>query len=164
MYAGLRLGELQALAWESIGLDQGLLRVVSSWDKKTGPVEPKSKAGKRVVPIPTALNAYLITHYELAEDRSGLAFGRSSVKPFSDSGLRTRAQRIWADAEMQPIGFHEARHTYASLMIAAGVNAKTLATFMGHRSITTTLDRYGHLFPGSEGEAAVLLDTYLEGE
>ena len=63
-----------------------------------------------------------------------------------------------------PIGFHEGRHTYASLMIAAGVNAKALATFMGHRSITTTLDLYGHLFPGSEGEAATLLDAYLEGE
>lgn len=47
-------------------------------------------------------------------------------------------------------------------MIAAGVNAKTLSAFMGHASITVTLDRYGHLFPGSEGEAAELLDAYLE--
>ena len=46
-------------------------------------------------------------------------------------------------------------------MIAAGVNPKALQTFMGHSSITVTLDRYGHLFPGSEGEAAVLLDAYL---
>ena len=46
-------------------------------------------------------------------------------------------------------------------MIAAGVNPKALQTFMGHSSITVTLGRYGHLFPGSEGEAAVLLDAYL---
>jgi hypothetical protein len=46
-------------------------------------------------------------------------------------------------------------------MIAAGVNPKALQTFMGHASITVTLDRYGHLFPGSEEEAAVLLDAYL---
>ena len=46
-------------------------------------------------------------------------------------------------------------------MIAAGVNAKALQTFMGHSSITVTLDRYGHLFPGSEEQAAVLLDAYL---
>jgi integrase len=72
---------------------------------------------------------------------------------------------MWKEAGMVPIGFHEAGHSYASLMIAAGVNSKAaLATFMGHRSITTTLDRYGHLFPGSESEAAVLLDAYLEGE
>ena len=48
-----------------------------------------------------------------------------------------------------------------SLMIAAGVNAKALSTFMGHAKIGITLDRYGHLMPGSETEAAGLLDTYL---
>ena len=47
-------------------------------------------------------------------------------------------------------------------MIAAGVNAKALSTFIGHSSVMMTLDRYGHLFPGSEDEAAGLLDAYLE--
>ena len=46
-------------------------------------------------------------------------------------------------------------------MIAAGVNAKALSTFMGHANIAITLDLYGHLFPGSENEAAALLDSYL---
>jgi integrase len=46
-------------------------------------------------------------------------------------------------------------------MIAAGVNAKALATYMGHASVTITLDRYGHLMPGNEDEAAALLDAYL---
>ena len=46
-------------------------------------------------------------------------------------------------------------------MIAAGVNAKALSTYMGHASITITLDRYGHLMPGNEEKAAVLLDAYL---
>jgi len=59
------------------------------------------------------------------------------------------------------VTLHECRHTFATLMIAAGVNAKALQTFMGHSSITVTLDRYGHLFPGSEEEAANLLDAYL---
>lgn len=47
-------------------------------------------------------------------------------------------------------------------MIAAGVNAKALSTYMGHADVSITLDRYGHLMPGSEDEAAELLDTYLE--
>ena len=47
-------------------------------------------------------------------------------------------------------------------MIAAGVNAKSLSAYMGHTSISITLDRYGHLFPGNESEAAALLDAYLE--
>jgi integrase len=63
---------------------------------------------------------------------------------------------------LEPIGLHECRHTFASLMIAAGVNAKALSTYMGHSSITITLDRYGHLFPGNEDQAAARLDTYLE--
>jgi len=59
------------------------------------------------------------------------------------------------------VTFHDRRHTYASLMIAAGCNAKALSTFMGHSSIQITMDRYGHLMPGSEEEAAGLLDAYL---
>jgi integrase len=46
-------------------------------------------------------------------------------------------------------------------MIAAGVNAKALSSYMGHSTITVTLDRYGHLLPGNEREAAELLDSWL---
>ena len=47
-------------------------------------------------------------------------------------------------------------------MIAAGVNAKALSTYMGHVSLMITLDRYGHLMPGAKGEAAAMLDAYLD--
>jgi integrase len=47
-------------------------------------------------------------------------------------------------------------------MIAARVNAKALSTYMGHSTISMTLDRYGHLMPGNEDEAAVMLGAYLE--
>jgi integrase len=49
-------------------------------------------------------------------------------------------------------------------MIGAGVNAKALSTYMGHSSITITLDRYGHLMPGNEEEAAGMLEEYLTRE
>jgi integrase len=49
-------------------------------------------------------------------------------------------------------------------MIAAGVNAKALSTYMGHANISITLDRYGHMMPGSEDEAAGLLDSYLTAQ
>ena len=61
-----------------------------------------------------------------------------------------------------PIGFHECRHTFAYLMIAAGVNAKALSTYLGHSSIQLTFDLYGHLMPGNEVQAARLRDGYLE--
>ena len=57
---------------------------------------------------------------------------------------------------------HECRHTFASILIAAGVNAKALSTYLGHNSIPITLDRYGHLMPGNEDEAVALVDAYLE--
>ena len=49
----------------------------------------------------------------------------------------------------------------SSFSIAAGVNAKALCTYLGHSSVEITFDRYGHLMPGSENEAAGLLDIYL---
>jgi len=63
--------------------------------------------------------------------------------------------------KLQRVTPHECRHTFASLMIAAGVNAKALSTYMGHATIGITLDRYGHLMPGNEDDAAGLLDAYL---
>jgi integrase len=46
-------------------------------------------------------------------------------------------------------------------MIASGVNVKALQTYMGHATITITLDTYGHLLPGNEAEAAELFDAYI---
>ena len=87
-------------------------------------------------------------------------FGRTAEHPFTSSNVGRRARTAWRG--LTPITLHEGRHTYASLMIAAGVNAKALSTYIGHASITITLDRYGHLMPGNEEEAAGLLDAYLQ--
>lgn len=51
-------------------------------------------------------------------------------------------------AELAPLRFHDLRHTYAALMVAAGAHAKLLQAQMGHSSITVTLDLYGHYLPG----------------
>jgi integrase len=59
------------------------------------------------------------------------------------------------------VTLHDCRHSFASFAIAAGVNAKALSVYMGHSSVAITLDRYGHLMPGNEAEAASLLDAYL---
>ena len=157
-YAGLRCGELMALRWGDVDFAAGVIRVDRAYDPKAREfVSPKSKAGVRRVPIPTVLKQYLVA----IRRASGLVFGGDA--PFDYWRTVERVKRAWRDAGLEPVGLHEARHTYASLMIAAGVNAKALATFMGHASITVTLDRYGHLMPGSEDEAAGMLDRYLTG-
>jgi integrase len=78
--------------------------------------------------------------------------------------LTERADVDWEDAGLTRITLHACRHTFASYMIAAGVNAKALSTYMGHANIGITLDLYGHLMPGNESEAAELLDAYLEAQ
>jgi integrase len=164
LYAGLRRGELLALDWAQVDLEGRLLRVERSWDRVVGVIDPKSGAGKRRVPIPAGLRAILREH-RLRQSRggSGLVFGRTESRPFEPASVAARARAAWANAGLTPIGLHECRHTYASFMIAAGVNAKSLSTYMGHSTITITLDRYGHLLPGNEHEAAALLDGWLAG-
>jgi integrase len=181
MYAGLRRGELRALGWQHVDLAAGVIRVERALDDGGAFIEPKSHAGRRTVPIPAVLRDELVEHrMRQGRDGTGLVFGRDDERPFEPGAVSDRAKRAWSAANdrtaeaaareqrdpspdelLTPIGLHECRHTFASLMIAAGVNAKALSTFMGHASITITLDRYGHLMPGSETEAAGLLDAYL---
>jgi integrase len=160
MLAGLRRGELMALRWEDVDLANGVIRIERAWDVREGVIEPKSRAGRRTVPIPAALRDYLVEHKQ-RQDSEGLVFGRSDGKAFDGPTVYARAKTAWSRAGLELITLHEARHTFASLMIAAGVNAKALATYMGHASVTITYDRYGHLMPGNESEAAALLDAYL---
>ena len=83
-----------------------------------------------------------------------LCFDLAAGRPFRPDRLQERADRAWEAAGLERLTPKDCRHTYASLMIAANVNAKALSTYMGHSSITITLDRYGHLMPGNEAEAA----------
>jgi integrase len=165
MYGGRRLGELRALRVDDVDLAAGVIRVERGWDAVEGPIKLKSNAGRRKVPIAAILRDHLSEH--LARSRrqgSELIFGKSATSPLTPNALQRRADLAWRDAGLERLTPHEGRHTFASLMIAAGVNAKALSTFMGHGKIAITLDRYGHLMPGSEAEAATLLDTYLSAQ
>jgi integrase len=172
-YAGLRAGELQALGHDDVDLERGLIHVCRSWDPREGLIEPKSRAGTRMVPIVAALRAHLAAHVLRQRRCSGLMFGRTETAPFDPRRLALRADTAWAaatagaflrgeSAKIDRITLHELRHTAASIFIAAGVNAKALSTYLGHASIQITLDRYGHLMPGNEDEAVALVDAYLE--
>lgn len=162
-YAGLRLGELQALRWACVDLAKGVIRVESSYDpKERAFVDVKTTASERTVPIAAVLRDYLLTHkLDTGRDGSALVFGRTTELPFIGGNVYGRACTAWRKKKLTPLGFHEARHTFASMMIAADVNVKAISTYMGHASVKITLDRYGHLMPNSEAEAAARLDAYL---
>jgi integrase len=163
LFAGLRRGELRALRWRDVDFEAGLIRVERGWDDKEGPIAPKSRAGRRRVPLAKPLRAELAAHKLRGQcDEDDLVFGRGEERAFCSDALTSRARRAWARVQLEPIGLHQCRHTYAAFMIAAGVNAKALSSYMGHSSIIVTLDRYGHLMPGNEEEAAEMLAVYLD--
>jgi integrase len=137
-YAGLRRGELLALRWEDIELATGVLRVERAFDPVARQyVPPKSRAGRRTVPISAALREPLAALRLRSGRSSGLAFGDDAQTTFDALRLTRRTHRVWNAARLEPVGLHEARQTYASLMIAAGVNAKALSTYMGHANVST---------------------------
>jgi integrase len=161
VYAGLRLGELLALDMAAVDLGGGWLHVNRSWDRGAKEFVSVKNRKPRKVPIIEKLGGLLADHFVAAE---GLLFQSANRADWpTDPGiLRRRTHKRWEDAGLKPLGFHEARHTYASIAIAAGLNPKTLSTYMGHSTITITFDRYGHLMPGSEDEARALLNIYLD--
>ena len=136
------------------------------------------------MPLITRLRPFLAAH-KLATGRGddALVFGATADIPFEPSTVRRRALAAWGWASgarnpekigpkritvkarpdaLERIGLHEARHTFASVAIAAGCNPKALSKFMGHASISITFDIYGHLMPGGEDEARELIDGYLD--
>jgi integrase len=161
-YAGLRRGELRALLWDDVDLADGLIRVERSMNSYGDGGEPKSRAGRRGVPIVAALRNHLVGHKLVTGRHEGLVFGSSATQPFTPTAVRKRALTDWRRVGLEPIGLHECRHTFASLLIAAGVNAKAITSYLGHASIQTTFDLYGHLMPGNEEESVALVDAYLE--
>jgi integrase len=151
-----------ALRWEDVDLAAGVIRVERAYDDKGRvEIEPKSRAGRRTVPIVGALRDVLAEHRASQRRNRGIVFSSDGVTPFQPSSVWRRARSAWKRTGFQAIGLHEARHTFASVLIAAGVNAKAITAYMGHASIQTTYDLYGKLMPGSESEAAALVDAYL---
>jgi integrase len=65
-------------------------------------------------------------------------------------------------AQLEEMIFTTLRHTYASLLIASGVQPMVVAEQLGHTDARLVLQRYGHLYPGAAAQAAMALDLYLK--
>jgi integrase len=158
-FCGLRRGELMALRRCDVDLAARDLVVVQSYDPRTQEFgKPKSKAGERELRIPDVAFRYLAPWVVQSPDEPDYLLFGNNGKPFHAGQRAKWARSILGD---DYIGLHEARHTYASLLIAAGVNLKTISTWMGHASVSITLDRYGHLMPDASGTALEQLNRYV---
>ncbi|MGI8726750.1 MAG: tyrosine-type recombinase/integrase [Solirubrobacterales bacterium] len=163
MLAGLRLGELWALSWDDVDFERRLVHVRHAFDQLDGGTfqRGKSKAAHRRVPLVGDLHQEF-KQLAARSWREGLVLGIDSVRRFPVKGVHRRAKKAWLEAGLQPVTLHEMRHSYASMLIAAGVNAKAISQYMGHASVATTYDLYGHLMPDAEIQSGERIDAYIE--
>lgn len=154
-YSGLRRGELIGLRVDDVDLDAGVIRVRRGWDMSDGEISTKSSRGRRDVPLSLTLRDPLANHVQ-SLDRAEIF-----ESPRWVAGASKRAGKRGEAKGLARITLHDSRHTYASLMLAAGVRPDTLSEYMGHASYQTTVNMYRYLFPDESDKAADLLDAYL---
>jgi len=161
-YAGLRRGELLGLTINALDFERRLVRVIQNWDPESQElVNPKSKAGKRAIPMVEPLEHILRNYLKGHPRPNGFLVEHSPGKPYRYADLREASDEAWARGGVRRITLHTARHTFISLMIAAGLNAKAIQIYAGHADIGFTFQRYGHLFPGHAAESRCLLNRLL---
>ena len=129
---GLRQGEQYGLTWNDVDLERRILTV------------PRSKNGeKRHIPLNDAALAALITAKQYANEGPAVFWNRY--------GERLQTPRQWFEESVQKAGiknfrWHDLRHTFASKLVMAGVDLRTVQHLMGHKTIGMTV-RYAHLAP-----------------
>jgi integrase len=168
-HTGLRAGELWALKVPRVNLLRRTIDVRESVSENKGRLTMKApKTGKpRTVTIPRAIAEMLAEHIDEYPSPDGFVFT-------SPNGLQVRHRNFMDDhfypalrraAHLLPAGFrfHDLRHTHASILIARGWRPEQIKDRLGHGSIRTTFDWYGHLFENHDEALLDDLDGAIRG-
>ena len=152
LYTGLRLGELCALQWKNINLENNIITVdktmlrIKNLDenprRKTKIIiqSPKTKTSLREIPIPDFLSSILkmFKNFDEVFLLSGTEF------PIEPHKCYMRYKKILKENGIQEYSFHTLRHTFATRCVEYGFDIKTLSEILGHKDIKTTLSTYVH--------------------
>jgi integrase len=168
---GLRRGEIYGLHWSEIDLDDGVLHVRSSLQANGVFEEPKTEKSRRTVALPAFVLETLRHHKaEQAKRRLGLGEAwhdndlvcdRGDGRP-TDVVAATHAFKRLAKRLGQPMmRFHDMRHGYATVSLAAGVDLKVISEQMGHATYSITADIYADVIPAVRADAAARLHALL---
>ncbi|MGT2776365.1 integrase [Streptococcus satellite phage Javan260] len=159
---GCRFGEVVALEWSDIDLENGTISITKNYSRLLKLIgTPKSKAGVRVISI----DKKTINLLRLYKNRQRQIFietgARVSAVVFATptkeyQNMATRQESL--DRRITEIGiprftFHAFRHTHASLLLNAGISYKELQYRLGHATLAMTMDIYSHLSMDKEKEA-----------
>lgn len=162
-YTGCRIGELIALDTDRYQPDKRIIRIERSLAEVRGHLrfgQPKTAAARRAVTLPTWLPHVIDQHLaDHPPGPDGLLFTAPEGGPIRRNTFRSR---FWlpavADSVGQPMRFHDLRHSHVALLIAEGAHPAVIASRLGHTSVKTVLDVYGHLYEGLDRNAADTLD------
>ena len=167
VFTGLRRGEVLALQWGDIDWQRHQINVRRSlWRGQF--IGPKTKRAYRSVDLAPQLEAALLEarpNLRTGELATTLIFSNRNGRPLEpDNLVKRHFLPTLARAELPRIRYHDLRHTTASLLIAAGEHPKAIQAMLGHASIQTTLDRYGHLLPGAYAHVGQRLEKTVLGD
>jgi integrase len=175
-HAGLRVGEATALRPADVEFIRGMISPAIQWPAE----ELKTKIAKTPIPIPNELALYLSAALATGNGQTFVTttLGRPAPPDRVEDAIQ-RARRAHANPLPAghpkdcpgclipglPEGFrhHDLRHYYASLLIAAGLDVKTVQARMRHKLATTTLNTYGHLWPDKDESSKAVVATVYAG-
>jgi len=159
---GLRCGETLALRWSDISLERRELTVNGTLVKTVHGMEinpPKTKMSRRTLALPAS------ACHELGRvppsAREGHLFFNRAGGMVSPDRLRRDFLKVLAAAGIDHLTLHELRHTHASLLLHEGVDLPGVGRRLGHSTIKTTADIYGHEVPGAEDRTRRIIDRAL---
>lgn len=166
--SGCRIGEALALEWSDIDLKKGTISISKTLNRYQETNTPKSKAGLREIDIDKAIIS-LLKQYKKRQQVQSWQLGRSEgivFTPFTTKYayaclLRKRLQGHFKNAGVPDISFHGFRHTHATIMLYAGIEAKDLQYRLGHSNISMTLNTYVHATKEGAKKAVSIFESAI---
>ncbi|WP_324650983.1 tyrosine-type recombinase/integrase [Georgenia sp. H159] len=162
-FAGLRVSEAAGLRVTDIDFMRGTVTPAV----QHGDAPLKTKASAASVPIPQDLALMLAASVEratdLAGDRATHVVTNELGRPTSPWAIERAIRAVRESVPGLPVGFrhHDLRHFYASTLIDAGLSVKVVQSCLRHKSATTTLNTYGHMFPDADESARAAIAAAL---